>query len=269
MLRGCHDEQEATAIVEWVLGVTVAPGWGSGGGGDVRLVDGLGGNWTLSVRTARTPPRLAQPSLVVPAPALTRSWLIYHPPSSDLLSRLRIVADILADLDAAGVRALGAAGSSGAGTGGALRSLAHHGVSRAISLDEEPGNAVISFAPPPYWVARGHSPSYLVNDVVEDEVWADADARRWDGSSQDGERHAFVWIDPADLEVRAAMEADSPPAPPIRPGGIDVVWVARRAASGSGLVADRIWQTGTDGEWEPLAPVRRTIRPLAGLATPG
>ena len=259
------EEQDAKAIVEWVLGVAASPGGSTSAPGTFQLIDGNGVVGSLSVRVARTPPWLAQPSLVVPAPALSRSWLLYHPPSAEVLCRLRTIVDILAHLDAAGTSTVGGSASRPS-VGGALRSLALYGVSRAISLDEEPGEAVISFAPPPYWLARGHSPGHLVNDAVEDEIWADADARRWDGSHEGGEQHMFVWLDPADLEVRAAMEADSPPAPPIRPGGLDIVWVARRAPRRSGLLADRIWQTGADGDWEPLAPVRRTIRPLAGLA---
>lgn len=265
MPEGCG-EREARAIVEWVLGGVTTP-LSREPGRHFQLVDGSGAVGTLSVRAAGTPRRLIQPSLVVPAPALARSWLLYHPPSAELLARVRTVVDILADLDAAGVRAIGGKGQA-APARGVLRSLAHHGISRAVSLDEDPGQAVISFAPPPSWLSPGHSAAHLVNDVVEDEAWADADARRRDGP-EPGDRHLFLWLDPTDLEVRAAMEADRPPAPPVRPGGLDVVWVARRAPLHSGLVADRIWQTGADGEWETLAPVRRTIRPLAVAATPG
>lgn len=261
------DHQDAIAIVEWVLGVAASP-VGGDGQDDYRLTGGDGTIGTLGLGVARTPLWLTQPSLVIPAPALTRSWLLYHPPSAEILCHLRTVVDILGDLDAAGVGALDAPRSQ-PGVGAAVRSLGRFGVLRAMSLDQDPGEAVISFAPPPYWLAAGHSPSHLVNDAVEDEIWAGTGARRWDGSAPCLERHMFIWVDPADLGLRAAMEADCPPAAPIRPGNVDVVWVARHAPRRSGLLADRIWQTGADGEWEPLAPVRRSVRPLAAVAAPG
>lgn len=258
----CAQDLEAKAIVEWVLGLTAEP---TGDGEDFRLFDRGRSVGHLGVLVAASPRQPAGPSLVVPG--LTRSWLLYHPPSAEILARLRTVVDILADLEAAGIVSIGTPGSPHVPRG-AVRSLAHHGVSRALSLEEDPGEARIAFAPTPHWPAPGHSPCHLVNDVVEDEAWADADARRAD-PVHPGERHLFVWLDPADLEVRAAMEADSPPAPPVLPAGLDVVWVARRASRRSGLVADRIWQTGASAQWEPLAPVRRTIRPLAAVALPG
>jgi len=266
------DLQDARAIVEWVLGAAVDP---------VGSLDGpLGQDFDLSEGGRRTGAMVVARSV---PPARPQSWGSVRRQSWDArgwrswVVRLgsvggsgpdeRMIVGLLAELEGAGgtgfqradqvrVAALRAAGVRLSPEERVLEDLEVFGVVAADSL--------IGDDRPPTVVAKAYDPAFTsaeaVNDVVEDEVWRPATRARLisahgDAGAGTGDRHLFVWLDPADLVATAAMDPDEVPAPPLLSPETTILWVARRPSSNDGVVADRVWQTNPAGEWESLGSV--------------
>jgi len=282
------DLQDARAIVEWVLGAAVDP---VGTPGSL-----LGQDFDLSEGGRRTGAMVVARSV---APARPQSWGSVRRQNWDArgcrswVVRLgsvggsgpdeRMIVGLLAELEGAGgtgfqradqvrVAALRAAGVRLSPEERVLEDLEVFGVVAAESLLGNDG--------PPTVVAKAPEPAVssaeAVNTAVEDEAWRPETRARLIGApggagSGAGDRHLFVWLDPANHVATAAMDPDEVPAPPLLSPETTILWVARRPSGNDGVLADRVWQTNPAGEWESLGSVtdRRVMARASQADTAG
>ena len=255
MQKTVHRKHDAAAIVEWVLGVAVVPANRSASYDfDILGSETVGG--ALHVADA-APSEPSSYPLFCAAPTLQRSWVLTVVSDASVLGEHWKIRRLLAVLERAEAWEFGHApgGASFAGdlAGGlAVDALNAVGVMAGLGVPTGEYPAVIRLTGP-----RVGGAAHVVNDVVEDRVWLDDGRKRMDRVA--GCRHLFVWIDETDLAACWAIESDIPPEAPVRPPELTSLWVARRAAPGTGLLADRLWQTNDVGEWEALGPVSMNI----------
>jgi len=261
------DRHDAKLIVEWVLGVALEPRVAVPvGGADFDLLeDGRRTGAVVVARSHRSPHLRAWGSvrrLSWEASGL-RSWLVRLGPVSRSGPDERMIVGLLAELELAGgagferadqvrVAALRAAGVRLSPAERVLEDLAVFGVVGA-EPDQGTGCRMTVVAKVPESTDTSVD---AVNEAVETEAWR-ADNRGRLARTDAEDRHLFVWLSPTDVAARAAMDADEVPAPPLLVPETTALWVARRPAADSDLVADRVWQTNPLGQWEALGSVAR------------
>ena len=250
-----HHKHEAAALVEWVLGVTVVPA-GDADSYDFDIIESGEAGGALQIADAAPAGPPSYP-VVCAAPNLQRSWVLTVVSERALLGEHWKVRRLLAVLERSSAWEFGR--TSGAGSASedlpgtlAVDALNALGVLAGVGVPTAEYPAVIRLTGP-----RVGGSAHTVNDLVEDRAWLGDGRERMDRVA--GCRHLFVWIDESDLAAWWAMESDIPPEAPVRPAELTSLWVARRAAPATGLLADRVWQTNDAGDWEALNPVRGDI----------
>jgi len=272
------DLHDARAILEWVLGVSLERSrlQGPVAGGDFSLSEeGRRTGGLVVVRSVRSSSTQSWGTVRRSSwdAAGRRSWVIRLDAGRRSSSDEFVVPRLLVEFEQAGgtefrradqvrVAALRAAGVRLTPAERVLEDLAMFGV---VGAESEVGSGV-----PPRVVAKtpvtAFTSSDAINNAVEDEAWRPANrARLADARLATGDRHLFVWLDPADLVATSAMEADEVPAPPLLAPETTTLWVARRPYATDGGLADRVWQTSAEGEWEALGAManRRVLAPVS------
>ncbi len=284
--RGCQcramaptgiDLHDARTIVEWVLGISLEPAGPRNleTGHDFHLLED--GRRIGAMVVARSICPSSGPQACGPVRRLSwnaggrRSWVVRLEALGRSGPDERMIVGLLAELERAGgtgfqradqvrVAALRAAGVRLSPAERVLEDLAAFGVVEAEPYLGDDLPTVMNGASGP-----ARTTAQAVNEAVEDAAWRPANRACFAGCGV-GDRHLFVWLDPADLNAYAAMDADDVPSPPLQAPETTSLWVARRPpANNHDLLADRVWQTNAVGEWEDLGSVvrRRVLAPAS------
>jgi len=273
------DLHDARTIVEWVLGISLEPAGPRNleTGHDFHLSeDGRRIGAMVVARSIRPSPG---PQACGPVRRLSwnaggrRSWVVRLEALGRSGPDERMIVGLLAELERAGgtgfqradqvrVASLRAAGVRLSPAERVLEDLAAFGVVEAEPhLGDDDLPTVMTRASEP-----ARTTVEAVNEAVEDEAWRPANRARFAGCGA-GDRHLFVWLDPANLGAYAAMDGDDMPSSPLQAPETTSLWVARRPPGDDhDLLADRVWQTNAVGEWEALGSVvrRRVLAPASG-----